>query len=98
VSAPSGTVTFLFTDIEGSTRLWQQDEQSMRTALSRHDEILRKAVADHDGTVFSSMGDGIAAAFLSASAAVDAAVGAPAPRDPPSCFGTGGWHIKGEYP
>ena len=47
--APSGTVTFLFTDIEGSTRLWQADETAMRAALSRHDELLRKAVADHDG-------------------------------------------------
>jgi predicted ATPase/class 3 adenylate cyclase len=74
VSAPSGTVTFLITDIEGSTRLWQADESAMRAALSRHDELLRKAVADHDGVVFSSMGDGMAAAFWSASAALAAAV------------------------
>ncbi len=71
---PSGTVTFLFTDIEGSTRLWQQGEAAMRAAMSRHDELLRKSVADHDGTVFSTMGDGIAAAFGSASTAVAAAV------------------------
>ena len=76
MSAPSGTVTFLFTDIEGSTRLWQADETAMGAALSRHDEILRKMVADHDGVVFSSMGDGIAAAFPSASGAVTAAVAA----------------------
>jgi len=69
-------VTFLFTDIEGSTRLWQQDEFAMRAALSRHDELLRSAVADHGGTVFSSMGDGIAAAFPAASAAVRAALSA----------------------
>lgn len=68
-----GTVTFLFTDIEGSTRLWQHDESAMRAALSRHDELLRKSVAEHDGTVFSTMGDGIAAVFTSASAAVTAA-------------------------
>jgi class 3 adenylate cyclase len=74
VSAPSGTVTFLITDIQGSTRLWQANESAMRAALSRHDELLRKAVGDHDGVVFSSMGDGIAAAFSSASAAVSAAV------------------------
>jgi predicted ATPase/class 3 adenylate cyclase len=74
VGAPSGTVTFLFTDIEGSTRLWQQDEKAMRAALSRHDELLRKAIGDNDGVVFSSMGDGVAAAFSSASAAVAAAV------------------------
>jgi class 3 adenylate cyclase len=42
---PSGTVTFLFTDIEGSTKLWERDEAAMRTALARHDEILRSAPA-----------------------------------------------------
>ena len=48
----------------------------MRSALSRHDELLRKTVAKHDGVVFSSMGDGIAAAFSSASSAVAAALAA----------------------
>src|SRR5271165_3998654 len=74
MAGPSDIVTFLFTDIEGSTRLWQADEAAMRAALSRHDELLVKAVADHDGVVFSSMGDGMAAAFSSASAAVAAAL------------------------
>jgi class 3 adenylate cyclase len=74
MAGSSDTVTFLFTDIEGSTRLWQQDETAMRSALSRHDELLRQAVAEHDGRVFSTMGDGMAAAFGSASAA-----GGPAP-------------------
>lgn len=41
---PTGTVTFLFTDIEGSTRLWQERGDAMGAALSRHDEILREAV------------------------------------------------------
>ena len=76
VGAPSGTVTFLFTDIEGSTRLWQADEAAMRSALSRHDQLLRKVIAEHDGTVFSAMGDGLAAAFGSASAAMQAALAA----------------------
>jgi predicted ATPase/class 3 adenylate cyclase len=76
MAGPSGTVTFLFTDIEGSTRLWQQDEEAMRSAVSSHDELLRKVVAEHDGVVFSSMGDGIAAAFPSALVAVSAAVAA----------------------
>ena len=76
MSVPSGTVTFLFTDIEGSTRLWQADETAMRSALTRHDELLRHAVAAHDGIVFSSMGDGIAAAFSTASAAMAAALAA----------------------
>jgi predicted ATPase/class 3 adenylate cyclase len=76
VSAPSRTVTFLFTDIERSTRLWQADESAMRAALSRHDELLREAVAGSGGVVFSSMGDGLAAAFSSPSAAVAAALDA----------------------
>ncbi len=74
VGAPSGTVTFLFTDIEGSTRLWQQDEPAMRDALSRHDAILRAAIDGHDGYVFSTGGDGFAAAFARADEAVAAAV------------------------
>ena len=41
---PSGTVTFLFTDLEGSTRLWEEHPEAMRDALARHDEILRDAV------------------------------------------------------
>jgi predicted ATPase/class 3 adenylate cyclase len=74
MAGPSGTVTFLFTDIEGSTRLWQEDEASMRKALARHDRLLGDVIADHGGVVFSTMGDGVAAAFQSASAAVACAV------------------------
>ena len=71
---PVGTVTFLFTDIEGSTRLWQEDETSMRTAVARHDQRLAAVVAGHGGVVFSTMGDGLAAAFQTGSAAVACAV------------------------
>lgn len=74
IAGPSGTVTFLFTDYEGSTRLWQHDEAAMQAALSRHDELLRKVIAEHDGTVFSSMGDGMAAAFASAGSALTTAL------------------------
>jgi len=74
VGAPSGTVTFLFTDIEGSTRLWQQDEAAMRSALERHDAILRSAMDGHGGYVFSTGGDGFGAAFARAGVAVGAAV------------------------
>jgi class 3 adenylate cyclase len=81
MAGPSGVVTFLFADIEGSTRLWQQDEEAMRSALSRHDELLRTVVAEHDGVVFSSMGDGIAAALPSASRAVKAALAAQGSLD-----------------
>ena len=76
MGGPSGTVTFLFTDIEGSTRLWQQDEEAMGAAVARHDELLRTVIAEHGGTVFSTMGDGMAAAFSAVSAAVAAALDA----------------------
>jgi hypothetical protein len=71
---PSGTVTFLFTDIEGSTRRWEQDPDGMRLALADHDQVLRRAVEDNGGFVFKHTGDGICAAFSSASAAVAAAL------------------------
>jgi class 3 adenylate cyclase len=60
---PSGVVTFLFTDIEGSTRRWEADAQEMRIALARHDEVLRRAVESHQGWVFKHTGDGVCAAF-----------------------------------
>jgi predicted ATPase len=69
-------VTFLFTDIEGSTRRWEADAQSMRAALLAHDEVLRSAIESHDGFLFSHTGDGVVAAFGSPKAAVDAAVDA----------------------
>jgi class 3 adenylate cyclase len=70
---PSGTVTFLLTDLEGSTRLWEQDPEAMKAAMVRHDELLEKTIAAHDGFVFARMGDGMAAAFATASDAVSAA-------------------------
>src|SRR5262245_51646869 len=71
---PSGTVTFLFTDLESSTRLWEDQPAAMADALARHDEILRDAVDAHEGVVLSRMGDGIAAVFASAPHAVAAAL------------------------
>ncbi|WP_328586876.1 adenylate/guanylate cyclase domain-containing protein [Mycolicibacterium novocastrense] len=73
---PTGVVTFLFTDIEGSTRRWESDADAMRVALACHDKVLRSAIEAHDGFVFSHSGDGLAAAFASPSAAVEAAVDA----------------------
>ena len=67
-------MTFLFTDIEGSTRRWEADPDAMRSALSAHDEVLRSAINGHNGYLFKHTGDGIAAAFRSAQAAIDAAV------------------------
>ena len=74
--APSGTVTFLFTDIEGSTRLWEEQPNAMRTALARHDAILRAAVAAHGGTIVKTRGDGAHAAFSAAADGVLAAIDA----------------------
>ena len=73
---PTGTVTFLFTDLEGSTRLWEDDREAMRAAVARHDELLDGAIAGRGGVVFSRMGDGVAAAFGAAPQAVAAAVDA----------------------
>jgi len=72
VGPPSGTVTFVFTDIEGSTALWQDQTQAMAAALARHDEIVRGAIERHHGYVFSTAGDAFAAAFASATDAVAA--------------------------
>ena len=58
--APSGTVTFLFTDVEGSTSLWEREPEAMRAGLARHDELLRSVLADHGGHVFSTAGDAFA--------------------------------------
>ncbi len=74
VDLPSGTVTFLFTDIEGSTALWERHPDAMRVALARHDKILEAAIESNGGVVFSKMGDGMAAAFASARDAVAAGV------------------------
>ena len=74
--APSGVVTFLFTDVEGSTRRWEADADGMRAALAAHDRVLRSAIEAHDGFLFSHTGDGVVAAFASPRSAVDAAVAA----------------------
>jgi class 3 adenylate cyclase len=70
---PSGTVTFLLTDLEGSTRLWEQDPEAMKAAIARHDELLEEAIAAHRGFVFARMGDGMAAAFATARDAISGA-------------------------
>ena len=76
ISAPSGVVTFLFTDIQGSTGRWEADPDAMRVALACHDLILREAVGTHSGWLFNHTGDGVCAAFASPRSAVDAAVAA----------------------
>lgn len=73
---PSGTVTFLLTDIAGSTKLWEQQPEMMQVALAHHDSILRDRIAAHGGMVVKSMGDGIHAVFTRPSDAVAASVAA----------------------
>src|ERR1700761_2316656 len=69
-------MTFVFTDVEGSTRRWEADAESMRAALATHDEVLRRAIEAHGGWLFKHTGDGVCAAFASPRCAVDAAVAA----------------------
>src|SRR5512139_2195734 len=70
---PSGTVTFLFTDIEGSTKLSQQHPDEMPGLLARHNQILREAIERHNGYIFQAMGDSFCVAFHSAEDALNAA-------------------------
>jgi class 3 adenylate cyclase len=75
VELPAGTVTFLLTDIEGSTRLWESEPEAMEVALQRHDRLLAEVVESHGGTVVTSRGEGdsVFAVFASAASAVEAA-------------------------
>jgi predicted ATPase/class 3 adenylate cyclase len=71
---PTGTVTFLFTDIEGSTKLWEAHPEEMRVALARHDALMREAIVSTHGHVFKTVGDAFCAAFAMAPDAVSAAL------------------------
>src|SRR5262245_34780911 len=71
---PSGTVTFLFTDIEGSTERWERDRAAMATAVSRHLTVLDAAIQHHGGVRFKTVGDAVQAAFPTAPQAVAAAI------------------------
>ncbi|HEY1883386.1 MAG TPA: adenylate/guanylate cyclase domain-containing protein, partial [Candidatus Cybelea sp.] len=71
---PSGTVTFLFTDIEGSTALWERDPAAMREALAAHDELIRSTIARSGGTVFKSIGDAFCSVFRDPEDALSAAI------------------------
>ena len=76
VDLPTGTVTFLFTDIEGSTSRWEQHRAAMQAALARHDALLREAIDAHGGVVFKTVGDAFYATFPAAPAALEAALAA----------------------
>ena len=73
---PSGTVAFLFTDIEGSTKRWETNQQAMEAAVERHFALLREAIAAQDGVLFKTIGDAIQAAFPTVPKAVAAAIDA----------------------
>ena len=90
-------VTFLFTDVEGSTRRWEADAEGMRKALAAHDEVLRGAIEGHGGWLFKHTGDGVCAAFASPRSAVDAAVAAQLQLELPVRMGlaTGEAELRG---
>ena len=112
-NAPSGTVTFIFTDIEGSTLLWQQYPEQVRAAMSRHDEIIEALVGRHDGMLVRPCGEGDSR-FAVFSRATDAVAAAAALQEAfhtearwccsfPRCRGflarlTAGWAITGDTP
>ena len=70
---PTGTVTLLFSDIEGSTRLWEQHPQAMAAALQRHDTLMRSTIEEAGGYVFKTVEDAFCAVFASAKETVEAA-------------------------
>ncbi len=76
MNVPAGTVTFLFTDIEGSTQLWERCPEAMRAALARHDALLRRAIENNEGVVFKTVGDAFCAAFATAPDALKATLDA----------------------
>lgn len=71
---PSGTITFVFTDIEGSTQLWERHPESMKATLAKHDSILSDSIQSNRGHVIKRTGDGIHAVFKTPSDAVKAAI------------------------
>ncbi|MGB8501527.1 adenylate/guanylate cyclase domain-containing protein, partial [Mycobacterium sp.] len=96
-AVPAGVVTFLFTDVEGSTRRWEADADAMRAALAAHDEVLLGAIEAHGGWLFKHTGDGCRAAFALPRSAVDAAVAAQRELELPVRMGiaTGEAELRG---
>ncbi|MBV8491402.1 MAG: adenylate/guanylate cyclase domain-containing protein, partial [Candidatus Eremiobacteraeota bacterium] len=73
---PTGTVTFAFSDIAGSTQRWERRREEMQQALRRHDALLREAIESNGGSVFKTVGDAFCAVFATAPEAVSAALAA----------------------
>ena len=70
---PQGNVAFLFTDVEGSSAIWERFPAAMQEAYGRHDAILREAASSNGGVVYKIVGDAFQIAFPTAGAAIDAA-------------------------
>lgn len=73
-SFPSGTVTFLFTDIEDSTKLWEKHPEAMKSALAKHDTVLKEVIESNNGQIIKTTGDGFHAVFSTAIDAVKASL------------------------
>src|SRR5882724_2876218 len=71
---PTGTITFLFSDIEGSSRKWEQQPDAMRVALATHDKLMREVLEEHGGYVFKTVGDAFCVAFDTAQDALAGAI------------------------
>jgi class 3 adenylate cyclase len=93
-SLPTGTVTFLFTDIEGSVSLWERYPEVMPLALARHDALLRHAIESYGGHVFKTVGDAFCAVFVTAPAALAAALAAQRTLQAESWGDTGSIRVR----
>lgn len=93
-AVPTGSVVFLFSDVEGSTRRWERYGDVMREALRRHDGILRMAIEGHRGYVFKTMGDAFCASFWTASDALAAAIEAQSALDAADFSAVGGLAVR----
>jgi predicted ATPase/class 3 adenylate cyclase len=91
---PSGTVTFVFTGIEGSAQRWDRDRAAMEDAMQRHDAVLRSAFADHRGHIFKTLGDAFCAAFERPEDAVAAALAAQTAIATTDFSAIGGIHVR----
>jgi predicted ATPase/class 3 adenylate cyclase len=93
-SIPSGTITFAFTDIEGSTERWERNRDAMQAAIRRHDEIVRSAIVDRGGYVFKTIGDAFCTAFARPDDAVAAVLAAQRALVREDFSAIGGLHVR----
>ena len=91
---PSGTVSFLFTDIEGSTRRWERYREAMQAAVRSHDHTMRMSIRSHQGIVFKTVGDAFCAAFPTAPQAIAAAVEAQHSLESGNWSSVGGLRVR----